>query len=146
MASEPALVISMSTAQAPAGACPICGADPKSEPSNQAPHTPCPQCGHRIWFTWHASGDHHVVTPTGNLIPVGSLEKLTGLLKLKPGMRLVFDLSAVKYLSSADLLKFLVLKRKVAAMHGQVVLRHVHHDILEVLQITRLDTMLEIET
>jgi len=136
----------MNTAERPADACPICGADLKVEPSDPSRHAPCQHCGHLVWFTWDNHGNDQVVRPTRNVIPVGSLEKLAGLVEMKPGMRIVFDLTAVKYLSSADLLKLLVFKRKIAALDGHLVLRHVHADILEVLQITRLDTMLEIET
>src|ERR1019366_9110035 len=79
LVSEPAMVISMSTAQGRPDTCPICGADLKGEPSDPGRHAPCPQCGHRLWFTWDDHGDVQVVRPTGNLIPVGSLEKLAGL-------------------------------------------------------------------
>jgi hypothetical protein len=140
------MVSAMSTAHFPADACPVCHADLSGEPSDPRRHVPCQHCGHLVWFTWDDDGNDQVVRPTRNVIPVGSLEKLAGLVEMKPGMRLVFDLTAVKYLSSADLLKLLVFKRKIVALHGHLVLRHVHADILEVLQITRLDTMLEIET
>jgi hypothetical protein len=136
----------MNTVQGPAEACPVCGADPQAESRAPGWQAACSRCGHLIWFTWDDNGADQVIRPTGNMIPVGSLEKLDGFLKVKQGTRLVFDLCTVKYISSADLFKLILFKRKIVAAQGHLVLRHVHADILEVLQITRFDTMLEIET
>jgi anti-anti-sigma factor len=79
------------------------------------------------------------------MMAAGSLEKLSSFIAVEPGMQLFFDMIDVRYLSSADLPKLLALKGRVAGAGGRLILRRVHPEILEVLRITRLDTLFEIE-
>lgn len=59
-----------------------------------------------------------------------------------PGLAL--DLSAVVYLSSAALNRFVALDRELRAAGGRLSLRNVSPDVRRVLAVTRLDALLDV--
>jgi anti-anti-sigma factor len=58
---------------------------------------------------------------------------------------LVLDLSAIRYATSRALGQFVSLNRRVRLAGGRFVLRNISPAIAEVLAVTRLDTLLEVE-
>ena len=57
---------------------------------------------------------------------------------------LIFDFEKVIYLSSAGL-RILLVSQKAMNKQGKMVLRHVNHSVMEVLEITGFSNILEIE-
>ena len=139
------MVISSRTPEGRPNHCPVCGSDLMIEPSDPAGDAPCPRCGHLLWFAWGDLGDVQVIKPTGSRLDPGSLERLVDSVEVWPGMRLAIDLGGVQYLSSATLGELIRLKKKLSAVRGRLGLQHVHPDLVEVLRITRLDMVFDLE-
>ncbi len=106
----------------------------------------CTRCGYLVWFKYERIGDDEdVIRLAGTLI---HSERWTGLiasLKLRPGVRLVLDFRDVDFMGSGIFSKLIELKRKVRAVTGSLILRHVNARILKEFQVTRLDHMFEFE-
>jgi hypothetical protein len=139
------MVISSRTPEGRPNHCPVCGTDLTIEPSDPAGDAPCPRCGHLLWSTWGELGDEEVVKLTDNLIQPESLDVLIDSVAKRPGMRFVLDFSEVPMLSSVVFVKLIMLKKQAGTVRRQVVLRHVHPDLLEVFRITRLDRVVDME-
>jgi anti-anti-sigma factor len=114
------------------------------EPSDPAGDAPCPDCGHLLWFTWERTGAAEVIKPICSTLQAENLDTLMGKWSEKPGVRLVFDLSGVPYMSSAALVKLINFRRKVVGTGGKLTVENVHPDLLEVFRLTRLDRVFEI--
>jgi anti-anti-sigma factor len=140
------MVISSRTPEGRPNLCPVCGSAIKMEPTDPAGDAPCSVCGHLLWFTWEETGAAEVIKPTCSTLRSEDLDALMGKWSEKRGVgvRLVFDLSAVQYLSSAALVKLLSLKKKVVGMSGKFTIENVHPDLLEVFRLTRLDRVFDI--
>jgi HptB-dependent secretion and biofilm anti anti-sigma factor len=139
------MVISSRTPEGRPSRCAVCGSDINIEPSDPADDGPCPVCGHLLWFTGEIRGADQVVRLPGHLLQAESLDAVSGCEDLQPGMRLVLDFSEVECVSSAALGRLISLKRRVGALRGQLVLRAVHPDVLDVLRVTRLDQFFTVE-
>jgi anti-anti-sigma factor len=119
--------------------------DLKIDPSDPLGDAPCPGCGHLLWFIREGTGDDEDFKLKGNLLRPASLDGLIDPISPLRGSRLVLDFSEVRYLSSAASGKLINLKKQVGAMRRQLVLRHVHPDLLQVFRITRLDHVFTME-
>jgi anti-anti-sigma factor len=140
-----AMVICSRTPEGWPHRCPVCGFDLDIEPADPPGDAPCSRCGHLLWFTWKDLEDVQVFKPTSKLLHAESLDSLAESVLMRPGMRLVLDLSEVQYLSSPTLSKLIDFKKKVAVAKGKVSLRHLHPDLLEVFRLTRLHQVFDIE-
>ncbi len=138
------MVISSRTPEGRPNLCPVCGSAIKIEPSDPTSDAPCPNCGHLLWFTWKDAGEFVVINPTCAILRSEDLDTLTDKVSEKRGVQLVFDLSAVQYLTSAALGKLINLKRKVMGMKGRLRIENLHPDVLEVFRITGLDQVFDI--
>jgi anti-anti-sigma factor len=138
------MVISSRTPEGEPNRCPVCGNTLRIEPSDPAGDAPCPHCGHLLWFTRELLGDVQVIRLTGDRLQPGWLDRLFEAIKMRPRMRLVLDLGDVPYLSSAVLSKLIHLQ-KVGAVRGKVRLRNLRPDLREVMRVSRLDLVFEIE-
>jgi anti-anti-sigma factor len=125
--------------------CPVCGSHLKIEPSDPAGDAPCHRCGHLLWFTWEDRGDVEVFRPTVSLLSRESLDSFLDSVAIRPGVQLLLDLSNVRCLSSSVLAQLIILKRRVKTVGGRVTIQNVDPDVLEVLRVTRLDHVLEME-
>jgi anti-anti-sigma factor len=139
------MTISSRTPEGRSNHCPVCGSDLMIEPSDPAGDAPCPRCEHLLWFVWEDLGDIQVARPTGRRLDAESWNRLIDSVTVNNGVRLVIDFGDVHDMSSAILGKLINLKKQVAAVRGQVRLRSVHPDVLEVFRITHLDQVFEIE-
>jgi anti-sigma B factor antagonist len=142
---EGAMVISSRTPEGRPSHCQVCGSELKIEPSDPPGDAPCPRCGHLVWFTWEDKGDVDVIKPTGDLLTRESLDIFLHSVALRPGIQLVLDLIEVHYFSSAALGRLISLKKRVRSVGGRFTIRHVHPELLEIFQITRLDNVFEME-
>jgi anti-sigma B factor antagonist len=139
------MVISSRTPEGRPNHCPLCGSDLESEPSDPAGDAPCPRCGHLVWFTREDLGDVRVIKPMGSRLEPESLDSLVNRLAIRPGTRLVIDFSDVQYLASRVLGDLIRLKKQLDAGRGRLSLRHLHPDLMEVFQISRLDRVFDLE-
>jgi anti-anti-sigma factor len=139
------VVISSRTPEGQPNRCPVCGSDLKIEPSDPAGDAPCPQCGHLLWFTWEDRGDVWVVRLTGGRLDPESLDRLIDAVAMRSGLRMVIDLSDIRYLTSSALSKLIKLKKRLGASAGRLGLRNVHPDLVEVFRITRLESVFDLE-
>jgi anti-anti-sigma factor len=124
--------------------CAVCGSHLKVEPSDPAGDSPCPNCGHLLWFPSENPGAFRVITPTGDIFELSELEWLDRAFA-PVGERIVLDLSEVRSLSSAELGKLTKLRRRLEASRGKLRLRNVLPDLREVFRISRLDEVFEIK-
>jgi anti-sigma B factor antagonist len=81
----------------------------------------------------------------GSRLDPESLDRLIDSLEMRPGLRMVIDLSEVEYLTSSVLAKLIDLKKRLGVAGGRVGLQHVHPDLIEVFRITRLDRVFDVE-
>lgn len=127
--------------------CPVCASELRSgELAAPAEAAPRARCGHLVWFTWERRGDgEEVIKLSGKLIHSERWNGLIGSLKLHPGGRLVLDFADVDYIGSGTFSKLIELKRKVRAVTGNLVLRHVQADVFKDFQVTRLDHVFDFE-
>jgi anti-sigma B factor antagonist len=139
------MVISSRTPEGRPNACPVCGSLVRIEPSDPSGDAPCPCCGHLLWFAWEDLGPIQVLRPTGSRLDAESLDRLMGWLEARPGARLILDLGEVQSLASTALSALIRLKTRIGMGGGRLGLRHLHPDLVEVLRITRLDRVFELE-
>jgi anti-anti-sigma factor len=124
--------------------CPVCGSAVRIEPSDPADDAPCPQCGHLLWFSWEDASGTMGIKPTCAHLKAEDLDTLVNRLSEQPGLRLVVDLSRVRYVSSDALSKLIALKKKIVGASGEFHIENLHPDLLEVFRITRLDQVFRI--
>lgn len=86
-----------------------------------------------------------MIRPSVGATDSGPTDALFESLVIRPRMRLVFDLGDVHYLSSNLLGNLINLKRKLGPLGGTIRLRNVSPELHELLRITRLDNVFEIE-
>lgn len=139
------MVISSRTPEGLPNDCPVCGSRPRIEPSDPAGDAPCPRCGHLLWFAWEDLGEDQVIRPSDRRLDPGSLDRLIDSLAMRPGLRLLIDMSEVQYLDSPALSKLIDLKRKLRAGGGRLRLQSVPPDLAEVFRITGLDRVFDVE-
>jgi anti-anti-sigma factor len=137
------MVISSRTPEGTPNRCPVCGTQPKIEPSEPAGDAPCPRCGHLLWFTWEDLGDLQVIKPTNRVLDAESLESLWDALTVRRGVSLTLDLSDVQYMSSEALSKLISIRKKLGKEGAKLRLRSLHPDLREVFRLCRLDQVFE---
>ena len=131
-------MISSRTPEGIPGECPVCGQTLVIEPSLPTRDAPCPHCGCLVWFDEPDSV--HVGFAQND-----PLEVLDNLEHAAAGRKqLLLDCSGRDIVSSEILGKLLSLHRKAVATGGRLVLCNIDKSIAEVLQITKLDKLLEI--
>jgi anti-anti-sigma factor len=133
------MVVSSRTPEGSPNLCPVCGSPTKIESSDPAGDAPCPHCGHLFRFTREDAGDALFIKPTGTILGSEDLDTLIAKLLEKPGVRLVLDLSHVRYVSSDALAKLINFKKKLVGVKGELKIENLQPDLLEVFRITRLD-------
>ena len=125
--------------------CPVCSPYETSNIAPSASDTSCPRCGYLIWFTREDLGNDQIVKPTVRLLLPDMVEKLIGLETLFRAKRLVLDFREVDLMPSPSLGKLVRLNKTVEAACGQLVLRNLSPNLVNVFQITGLDRVLNLE-
>jgi anti-anti-sigma factor len=124
--------------------CPVCAAELTFAPQTLAESAACTRCGHLVWFKYERISDNEdVISLGGKLIQSEQWNGLIASLKLRPGVRLVLDFRDVDYIGSSTFSKLIELKRKLRAVTGSLILRHVNARIQNDFRVTRLDHMFE---
>jgi ABC-type transporter Mla MlaB component len=133
------MVISSRTPEGQPNHCPVCDSDLTIEPFHPAGDAPCPSCGNLLWFRWEELGDARVFKPGGDPLRPEALNSLFDSVAAMSHTQTVLDLSEVDRLSSACLARLIDLKKAVRTVGGQLTVRHLHADLLEIFRVTRLD-------
>ncbi|MFO0908739.1 MAG: STAS domain-containing protein [Isosphaeraceae bacterium] len=121
--------------------CPVCG-DSVGSVNGQ---TPCPRCGHLLWFSSERLGDITVVHLSDNRVAIMELLDLLDINLLDGGIgTLVLDLGGIQTVSSAVLGKLVKLSGRARSVAGRLAFCQLHADLKRVLQITRLDQVFDI--
>ncbi len=101
-----------------------------------------------FFSTREVDGVQVVVFQQAQILDAVAIERMTAALKdfidQAKTDRFLFDFSHVTYLSSSALGMLVSLQRRVAQQGGQLRLAGIHDDIMEVFQITKLDTVFDI--
>ncbi|MFO0951094.1 MAG: STAS domain-containing protein [Isosphaeraceae bacterium] len=120
--------------------CPVCG----TPVSSQDEESPCPKCGHLLWFTSHRVGEVTVVQLVDSRSAVLELLDLLDHAILDGAVgKIVLDFGGIQQVSSAALGKLVKLSSRAQAARGRIALCGLHPDLRHVLQITRLDVLFE---
>ena len=92
-----------------------------------------------------ANNQELIIKPSGEINSVTAPE-LEEVIRNDLGnvKKLVFDFAELDYLSSAGL-RVLLVAQKIMTGKGQMVIRHVNHNVMEVFEITGFNNVLEIE-
>jgi anti-anti-sigma factor len=139
------MAISSQTPEGQPDRCHVCGSEVKIEPLEAPGDAPCLRCGHLLWFTWEDMGELEVIKPIENVLRAESLDRFLDSVLIRPGTHIVLDLTRVRFFSSAVFSKLINLKRRAGAVGGRFSLRNVHREVQEVMQITHLDHVFDIE-
>jgi anti-anti-sigma factor len=133
------MVISSSSPDLEPDRCQVCSSELKVEPPATPGESPCPRCGHLLWFTWENLGEVDVIKPTSERLNREDLDAFLDSVALRPGSHLVLDLGDVRFMASAALGHLISLKNRVGSVGGRFTIRNVDPDLMSVFRITRLD-------
>lgn len=136
--------------------CPACGKRAEVKPADPAWDGRCPPCGRVLWFADRETGETLAarLQPGGKRIDVGVVIRISAagmervreeILRMRVAPRLLLDFSGLRVLGSNVIGELVALQNVVAARSGRLKLRGVRREILEVLKISRLDELFEIE-
>jgi anti-sigma B factor antagonist len=139
------MIISSKTPDATSNHCPVCDTKVTVEISDPNGTSPCPKCGHLLWFHWENQGDTCVITPLENRLTVDLWRQFQNALAPGSVKRLVIDFRHVRYMQSEMLGRLLNLRKNTGQAIRRVKLRNLHPDLFEVFRITRLDQVFELE-
>lgn len=125
--------------------CPWCAGPVEVASARISSEMPCGRCGHKLWLLWLRGEQSHVLRFTGSTITAEMMDEVKQFARDHAGRELVLDGPDVRYCSSVVLAK-LVNLRLLVSQHGHAFrLRRVHPELREVLNMTRLDRVLEME-
>jgi anti-sigma B factor antagonist len=130
--------------------CPVCGTqvadEATSDERRRGEASPCPHCGHMLWFVSRQVDDVTVVQLIDSRVAMMELLDLLdhavedGLLNA----RLLINFGSLQQVSSAALGKLVKLMGKAGALRGHLKLCGLHADLRHVFRITRLDKIFEV--
>jgi anti-anti-sigma factor len=126
--------------------CPACGGEVAVEASSRAGDTPCPHCGHLLWFVRKSAGAAVVLTFLPGLMAGSeSVARINEVLAACGDFsRVVLNLSPLRFLSSMFLAMLVVLHKRVSSAGGTMTICGVQPNAAEVFRITKLDTIFHI--
>ena len=126
--------------------CPVCGtsAAPGASLRRPARESPCPDCGHLLWFVSRRVGGVTVIHLVDNRVAVMELLDLLDHAVID-GLhdRLLINFGSLQQVSSAALAKLVKLMSRAASVRGRLKLCGLHDDLRHVFRITRLDRIFE---
>jgi anti-sigma B factor antagonist len=134
------------TSDSIADCCPECNEVITNQPLAEAGDSPCPNCGHLLWFVRRA-GDQVVVLTflPGLMLSSESDERINEVLQaIGDGTRVLVNLSQVHILSSIVLGMLVGLHRRMEDRSGTLRICSLQPDVGEVFKMTKLDTILDI--
>ncbi len=126
--------------------CPICGANVSIELGAAPGGTPCPGCGHSLWFEPDEAGNRLFVRIPlkTKVLQLGDLSPLGDELLTDRRATIVLDFSEVQYLSSTALGKLIDLQKRLSKGLTRIRLENLHPDLREVFRITRIDQFFDV--
>lgn len=123
--------------------CPVCGS---RAILGVVGETPCPRCGHLLWFAANRINEVTVIHVLDTRIAVIELlELLDNAMNDGTMDRIVLNLGSIQQVSSAALGKLIKLTSRASQARGRLRLCNVHADLRHVFRITRLDRVFDID-
>lgn len=134
------------TADGTADCCPACGGEVVLELLDSAGDTPCPHCGHLLWFLRKCCNGVVVLTFLPGLMTGSEAMEQAHQVQEAVGTssRLILNLSRMRLVSSMFLGMLVVLYRRMVTVKGTVRLCGPHPDTLDVFRGTKLDRVFDI--
>jgi anti-sigma B factor antagonist len=129
-----------------ANCCPECNEAITNDPLAEAGDSPCPRCGHLLWFVRRSSDGVVILTfLPGLMLSSESDERIDEVLAaIGEATRVLIDLSQVHILSSIVLGMLVGLHRRMEAKEGALRICSLQPDVGEVFKMTKLDSILDI--
>jgi anti-anti-sigma factor len=125
--------------------CPWCAGPVDVVGARFSSETPCRRCGHKLWLLWQRGDETNLLRFTGTTVTVEMMDEVKQFARDHTGRHLVLDGPDVRYCSSVVLAK-LVNLRLIASQHGKSFrLRRVHAELRRILDLIRLDRVLEMD-
>ena len=126
--------------------CPVCGTAVddwcSSDPSGN--ESPCPACGHLLWYVSRLEGDVTVMQLNDNrVVLMELLDLLEHAIRERACGNLLINFGGLQQVSSAALGKLVKLGGQAESVRGKLKLCGLHSDLRQVLRITRLDQIFE---
>ncbi len=130
----------------PSYRCPVCDVTLAAEPALPTYDTPCPDCGCRLWCRKRNVDDVVVLSVLPNRTPEhADVERLAeSLVRSCRVLRVVVDLSGLDFINSAMMAGLLILRRRVLAANGSLVLCGLSGHVPTILSRTRIESLFEI--
>ncbi|MDX2036692.1 MAG: hypothetical protein SFX72_08565 [Isosphaeraceae bacterium] len=128
--------------------CSVCGADLDRTSGDMAT---CVACGHHIWFDWQSEG-RSIVVRLGGLGIVTEQNMMRTLARLDREVEaqrcseVRIDFGSMTHLTSTAVAQLVLLKRRIDAVGGSTTIEVRREELLDVFRITRLDSILRIES
>jgi anti-sigma B factor antagonist len=124
--------------------CPVCGS-PAIDRRDGPGESPCPACGHLLWFASRTIGNVTVIKLLDTRVAVMELlELLDNAIAEGTLERIVLNFGGIQQVSSAALGKLVKLSGEAGSVRGRLRLCGLHPDLRQVCRITRLDCVFDI--
>jgi anti-sigma B factor antagonist len=126
--------------------CPVCGTDVDDWSSNEdhGGESPCPSCGHLLWYVSRVEGDVTMIQLIDNrVVLIELLELLEHAIRDGACGHILINFGGLQQVSSAALGKLVKLGGQAESVRGKLKLCGLHPDLRQVLRITRLDQIFE---
>lgn len=126
--------------------CPACQQAVSVESAGILGDTPCPHCGHFLWFVRKRAGSAVVLTMLPGLISGSEAVQRVSEIMTATGNapRLVLNLRHLRLISSMFLAMLIVVYRRMLAAERKLKLCGLTGDNLETFRITKLDWLFDI--
>ena len=126
--------------------CPVCDTRIAGAPAPPPFDAPCPDCGYMLWCRKKMMGGVAVLHVVPGRTPEhGEVEQLGEALE-RPGggPRVIVELSALDFMSSAFIARLVALNKRIRAAGGKLVLCGLHPFVREAFHDSRLERIFEI--
>jgi anti-sigma B factor antagonist len=126
--------------------CPVCGeaVDEWSTSEGQMSESPCPSCGHLLWYISRVEGDVTVIQLIDNrVVLLELLDLLDHAIRNGECGNILLNFGGLQQVSSAALGKLVKLGGRAGSVRGKLKLCGLHPDLRQVLRITRLDQIFD---
>jgi anti-sigma B factor antagonist len=126
--------------------CPSCGSELTIQASSLAENSPCPHCGHPLWFLRQSVEGIAVLTfLPGQISDWESVDQVDDVIAaIGNSPRVVVNLSRLRSVSAAFLGMLVRLHRRMVSAQAALKICGLRRESLEVFRMTKLDKLLSI--
>jgi anti-sigma B factor antagonist len=121
--------------------CPVCGNTLPFQPALPRFDAPCTECGAYLWCRQRASDEELILDAMPGRTPeIWDVERLVeALVQSGRIARVIFNMSALDFVSSSLVARLVALNRRIQAAGGKLILCGMHPVVLEIFERVRLD-------